>query len=52
MKPKEKRKLLVELIEILVANGYDIAPFVGKPLSYFNYDYIQERIKDLKIKNN
>ena len=31
LKPKEKKQLIVQLIEKYVQNGYDITEFIGKP---------------------
>lgn len=50
MKIIEKRKLLVELIEMKVKLGHDILDLVGRAQSYFNYEVIQEEIKELKSK--
>ena len=36
MKTTEKKQLIANVIEKLVLNGYDITPFIGKPLSYFD----------------
>ena len=52
MKPKEKRQLLVDLIELHVRYGYDITPFVGRPLSYFDYNKVKESIKEFKKDHN
>lgn len=45
LKPKEKRQILAEFIEKNVMHQYDIAPYMGKPLSYFDYDKVKEMIK-------
>jgi len=44
MKKTEKIKLLADFIEKHVQCGYSIEGFVGKPLSYFDYDKVQTRI--------
>lgn len=41
---KEKKELLVTFIEKHVQYGYSIFDFVGKPLSYFDYDKLREQI--------
>ncbi len=48
MKPKEKKQLLKEMIELMIFCGYDIINVVGKPLSFFNYQFISEFIERLK----
>lgn len=49
MTPKEKRKLLVQLIELLVFGGYDITPYVGFELKKFDFEGgVQKVIDDLK----
>lgn len=55
MKPTEKRALLVEFVELMVRNGYDISCVVGRPLSYFNYEMVRvemDRIKEEYAENN
>ena len=47
MKTTEKKQLIAKVIEKLVLKGYDITPFIGKPLSYFDY----EKVKKLLDKN-
>lgn len=44
---KQKRFLLAEYIELLVRNGYDIKPLMGKPLSFFDYNALKRLIKTL-----
>ena len=38
MKPIEKKQLIAKVIEKLVLNGYDITPFIGKPLRYRDWE--------------
>lgn len=45
---KEKRMMLTEFIELHVMKGYDISGYMGKSLSYFDYDKLQERINWFK----
>ena len=45
-KTKEKKQLIKEVIEKLVLNGYDITPFIGKPLSYFNYEKVKKLLEE------
>jgi len=45
MTPLEKRKLLVKMIELMVFTGYDFSDYVGKPLSYFDFDKVKSAIK-------
>ena len=44
----DKKRLLVELIETMVENGYDLTDHIGKPLSYYNYEAVEQRIVELK----
>ena len=46
MEPREKRLLLVQLIEKYVQSGYDISDLVGRPLSYFNWGAIQKLVNE------
>jgi hypothetical protein len=48
MTPKEKKELLRTMIELMVHTGYDIAPYMGKPLSYYDYDKVKKSIKELQ----
>jgi hypothetical protein len=38
MKNEEKRKLLSEVIELMIYCAYDHKDLVGRPLSYFDYE--------------
>ena len=49
MKTKEKKELIAKVIEKLVINGYDITPFIGKPLSYFNYEKVKILLEEDKF---
>ncbi|GEM_PF-3220801 len=44
MKAAEKKKLLAEFIEKNVQCGFSIIEYIGKPLNYFDYGKIKERI--------
>jgi hypothetical protein len=48
LKPSHKRAILREFFELMVLTGYDIEPYVGRSLNYFDYDTIREVILDLK----
>ena len=45
---QEKRELLREMITLMVYTGYDFSDYLGKPLSYFNYDGVKKYIKKLE----
>lgn len=45
MNYKEKRKLLAKLVELYVANGIEIDDLIGRPLSFFDFEKIQESIR-------
>ena len=49
MKTTEKKQLLKEIIEKLVLNGYDIIEFIGKPLSYFDYEKVKKLLEEDKF---
>jgi len=42
---KEKKQLLARLIELHILTGYSIIGFIGKPLSYFDFDKVNYQIK-------
>ena len=46
MKTAEKKQLIKEVIEKLVLNGYDIIEFIGKPLSYWDYEKIKKSLEE------
>ena len=46
MKATEKRRLIAQLIEKYVENGYCIEQFIGKPLSYFDEEKIKELLEN------
>lgn len=46
--PEEKRKMLIELIELHIYCGYDISELVGRPLNYYNYENIAESIQEMQ----
>lgn len=44
--PKQKRRLLSDIVQLSI--GYDVDQFVGRPLSYYNWDgvvKIKERLQ-------
>lgn len=51
MKPKEKKKYLAKMIELLVQYGHDITPFMGKPLSFFDFEKVKTKIGSLEKEN-
>lgn len=40
VKTLDKKPLIAKFITMLVKEGHDITPYVGKPLNWFNYDKI------------
>lgn len=42
--PTEKRNLLTDLILLKNSCGYDITPFIGYPLTRFDFDKVQNVI--------
>jgi len=52
MKTKDKRIMLAHFFELLVFCGYDIKPYVGRQLAWFNYDAIRVRIKQLEMERD
>lgn len=46
MKTKEKKELIAKVIEKLVLNGYDITPFIGRPISYFDGDKVKKLLEN------
>ena len=49
MKTAEKKQLIANVIEKLVLNGYDITPFIGKPLNYFDYEKVKKLLDEDKF---
>ena len=49
MKTTEKKQLIANVIEKLVLNGYDITPFIGRPLSYFDYEKVKKLLDEDKF---
>jgi hypothetical protein len=47
--PTEKKKLLAKMIELMVNMGYEIEPYMGLPLSKFNFENVQKQIDKLTI---
>lgn len=52
MKPTDKKQILAQFFELLIFNGYSIAEYMGKPLSYFNFDKIEIAIEGLIKEQN
>jgi hypothetical protein len=46
--PTEKKRLLAKMLELMVNMGWNIEPYIGLPLSKFNYESVQKRIEQLK----
>ena len=49
MKTQEKKQLIAEVIKEFVINGHDITPFIGKPLSYFDYEKVKKFLDEDKF---
>lgn len=49
MKKAKKQILLARLLELYVIKGESIIGFMGKPLSYYDFDKIIESIKDKEL---
>ena len=49
MKATEKKQLIAKVIEKLVLNGYDITLFIGKPLSYFDYEKVKKLLEEINF---
>ena len=49
MTTTEKKQLIASVIEKLVLHGYDITPFIGKPLNYFNYEKVKKLLEEDKF---
>jgi hypothetical protein len=45
--PKQKRNLLADLITLKSSCGYDISGYMGKPLSYYDFNKVQNGINEL-----
>ena len=41
---QQKRELLRRLVELMIYCGYDVTDLMGRPLSYFNWDNIENSI--------
>ena len=46
--PTEKKKLLAKMFELMVSMGCEIEPYMGLPLSKFNFENVQKQIDKLK----
>ena len=49
MKTAEKKQLIAQVIEIFVLDGVDITPFIGKTLSYFDYEKVKKFLDEEKF---
>ena len=49
MKTQKKKQLIANMIEKLVLNKYDITPFIGKPLSYFDGEKVKKLLEEDKF---
>lgn len=47
--PSQKKQKLATLIELMVSCGYSINDFMGKPLSHYNFEKIDQGIEKLKL---
>ena len=45
---KEKKKLIVQLIELKIYCGYDVSDLIFKPSTYFDYDGVKKVILKYK----
>jgi hypothetical protein len=52
MGTKEKKQKLAQFFELLTFNGYSITEYMGKPLSYFDFDKIEITIEHLINEQN
>ena len=52
MKAIEKKQILAQFFELSIFNGYSIAEYMGKPLSYFDFDKIEIIIERLIKEQN
>lgn len=52
LKINDKKRLLVQLIELYIYCGYDISDLVGRPFAYFNYDAVINAIQGLTNEKN
>jgi hypothetical protein len=47
--PTQKKKLLAKMLELMVSMGLDIEPYMGLPLSKYNFEFVQKTIEKLKV---
>lgn len=47
--PKQKKKLLAKMLELMVNMGWNIEPYMGLPLSRFNFEKVQKQIEQLQV---
>jgi len=52
MKTQDKKQTLQQFFELLIFNGYSIAEYMGKPLSYYDFDKVIKRIETLEQEQN
>jgi hypothetical protein len=46
---KQRYALLATLIELNIYCGYSIIPLIGRPLSYFDFEKVENSISNLQI---
>jgi hypothetical protein len=49
---KEKVQKLVILFELLVYCGYDLTTYIGVLINHYDYNKVDELIKNLEIEKN
>jgi hypothetical protein len=52
MKISEKKRLLIEYIELLCRYGYNIEHLICKPLAYFDFDKVKNAINEFREKHD
>lgn len=45
----DKQQVLRIFFEMMILNGNDITDYMGKPLSYYNYTYLIDKIIELAL---
>ena len=46
---KKKKVLLAKMFELMVGMGWNIEPYMGVPLSKFNFEQVEKQIEKLRI---
>lgn len=52
MKTQDKKQTLQQFFELLIFNGYSIAEYMGKPLSWYNFEKVEIEIEKLINEQN